>query len=705
MGTTTNVIQKYFRVTAGAHLASVVLQVDALAEIVSRELGADLTAILYRQMPGDHFVPVAYHSSVDGLEVDLLALEKHLRDPAARHSGCDGGLIEIKDLGAAGLGEDDGLRYVGRYRHQVGDTAQIMIAAYWRDAPEGDNPMNAGHLPLVSRAVAGAMSQVNRMRGLNDFSMRLADLVHIFELDLIEFRVRELVSHMLRHFRKIVPVSGLCLLAYDRRTEAWGVSEFFANHSAPPDFAGRLTEVIASHFGERAATSHDQGRSFDITDQMAHACGEAVAEELLPEPHSRYVLAIWSRPSARLSLNDRELVRLFALMAQTVLRNAQAFRELIKSHHTLERTSAKMANFEALAALTDMTSGVAHDINNIIGGILGRVQLVRAQVDDPKTQKSLSVVEQLALEGADTIRCIQEFSTSARYKQLEPTDLVELVRAVLADINQPWRRLADQKGIRVKPAIEARDATIDASAESLTTMLRKVLDNAVEHTPEGGEIRVGLQSEGGLICVSVADHGPGIDASIRDKVFFPFFSTKTGVRGAGLGLAIVHGIAVRHSAQVKIHSRPGRGTTVEIVFTRRTVQRDQSDVSRRRRSKGNLAVLVVDDDRQIREILSDMLVIDGHSATTCCDAYEALEALDQSRYDLMITDLGMPGMSGLDLAGMAHDKHPDMPIAMITGWGTQLDQKETALKGVRTVLAKPFHLVDVKRMIQALVTA
>jgi CheY-like chemotaxis protein len=235
-------------------------------------------------------------------------------------------------------------------------------------------------------------------------------------------------------------------------------------------------------------------------------------------------------------------------------------------------------------------------------------------------------------------------------------------------------------------------------------MLNKVLENAVEHSPEGGEVIVAVESEGGLVRMSVRDSGSGIDAAIREKIFFPFFSTKKGVRGAGLGLAIVHGIAVRHSAQVKVHSRPGRGTTIEIAFTRRTTQREQSDVSRRRRTRDNLAVLVVDDDRQIREILSDMLVIDGHSATACCDAYEALEALDQAKFDLMITDLGMPGMSGLDLAGMAHDKHPEMPIAMITGWGTQLDEKETALKGVQTVLAKPFHLADIKRMIRALVT-
>ncbi len=704
MGTTTNTIQEHFRVTAGTNLASVVLQVDALAEIVSRELGADLIAMFYRSAPHHRCVPIAYHTPHDGAEIDLLALEKHATDLTLGEDTSYGSVAEVPDSAVPAPGDSHALRYAGRYQHRIGDSAQVMIAAYWRKKPEHDKPMDSALLPLVSRAIGGAMSQLNRMRGIHDFSMRLADLIHVFEIDLIEFRVRELVSQMLHHFRAVVPVSGLCLLAYDRRTDAWGVSEFFANHSAPPDFAGRLTEVVAYRFGDSPPAFEPQRRSYEITDEMADACGEAVAEELLPEPHSRYVLVIWSRPSARLSLNDRELARLFALMAQTVLRNAQAFRELIKSHHTLERTSTRMANFEALAALTDMTSGVAHDINNIIGGILGRVQLLRAKVDDQNVRRGLAVVEELALEGADTIKCIQEFSTSARYKQLEPTDLAGLVQRVLADTTQPWRCLADQKRISVKPVLEPGEFTIDASPEALATLLSKVLENAVEFSSNGAEIAVALYAEGGLIRLSVSDHGPGIDPSIQEKIFFPFFSTKKGVRGAGLGLAIVHGIAVRHSAQVRVHSRPGQGTTVETVFTRRSRHRDHSDVSRRGRPRGDLAILVVDDDRQIREILSDMLVIDGHRATACCDAYEALEALDQSCYDLMITDLGMPGMSGLDLAGVAHDKHPDMPIAMITGWGTQLDEKETALKGIRIVLAKPFHLADVKRMIRALVS-
>lgn len=97
-----------------------------------------------------------------------------------------------------------------------------------------------------------------------------------------------------------------------------------------------------------------------------------------------------------------------------------------------------------------------------------------------------------------------------------------------------------------------------------------------------------------------------------------------------------------------------------------------------------------------------MLMIDGHRATACADAYAALEALEKGGFDLLITDLGMPGISGLDLAGVVHETYPQMPIALVTGWGVQLTQDELSSKGIRAVLPKPFHLKEVKALVKEL---
>jgi len=123
----------------------------------------------------------------------------------------------------------------------------------------------------------------------------------------------------------------------------------------------------------------------------------------------------------------------------------------------------------------------------------------------------------------------------------------------------------------------------------------------------------------------------------------------------------------------------------------------------RRQEQYRLRILVVDDDEQVRKVLTDMLAIHGHHTTTCPDAYIALEVVKKERFDLLIIDLGMPGISGLDLAGVIHAAFPQMPIALTTGCGKELNPDEISSKGVSAVLFKPFCLKDVKSLVEELV--
>ena len=125
----------------------------------------------------------------------------------------------------------------------------------------------------------------------------------------------------------------------------------------------------------------------------------------------------------------------------------------------------------------------------------------------------------------------------------------------------------------------------------------------------------------------------------------------------------------------------------------------------KRKHGDKISVLIVDDDEQLRKVLTDVLSIDGYHVHACADGFSALEMLKKERFDLLITDLGMPGMSGLDLAEVVDATHPQMPIALITGLRTEVNQDEASEKGVRAVLFKPFHLHEVKALIHNLVTA
>jgi signal transduction histidine kinase len=425
---------------------------------------------------------------------------------------------------------------------------------------------------------------------------------------------------------------------------------------------------------------------------------------ICPDNGHSLALVVWTNHPDGFAESDRELLRLYSLMARTTLRNAAALRDALVSRNVAQRSSTRLADNEALAALTDMTSGVAHDINNIIGGILGRLELMKMKSTDASLSKQLGRLEGLAMEGAETVRRIQEFATSARYRELEPIDLCDLVRDCVAEHGGSQSELARQRGVDIVVTIELETAIVEAAAGKLCALLEQLVRNALEHSPEGGTVVIRVEGDRKGYRLTVTDDGPGIPEDHRNKIFYPFFTTKQGQRGAGLGLSIVHGIAVRHGGSVILDTRVGHGTTIGVTLPRPVPKKDDTDITRRIRRREKQAVLVVDDDPGIREILTDMLVMEGFDAVACEDGFDALETLGARDFDLIITDLGMPGMSGMELAATVHEANPMLPIAIITGWGIQLDDQDIIERGVKRVVAKPFHLRDMKALVDELLS-
>lgn len=376
-------------------------------------------------------------------------------------------------------------------------------------------------------------------------------------------------------------------------------------------------------------------------------------------------------------------------------------KSLTRSMKVLKRSSQALAGSETLAALTDMTSGMAHDFNNIIGGIIGRVELMKLNVTDETLLNDLGKIEKQLLEGARTVKSLQEFGTSTSYKKPKRLNLVSLLTDYFGRTDQRWWPLCKEKNISITPRHLVDEAWVNGSREDLATVLDKLIENAVENSDENGAIEITLGETKRDFRLTVADHGSGIEEDKISKVFYPFFTTKQ-TRGAGLGLSIVNGIVGRHNGTSSVVSRPGAGATFEINLPRADGVGEDSDITHKRKKLTNLRILIVDDDEQIREVLSDMLAIGGHVVTVCSDGFEALEEVKQHDFNLIITDLGMAGMSGLDLAGLVHEQKPEVPVALITGWGSQLNHDEVALAGVKAVLAKPFHLEEINKLIEKL---
>ena len=219
---------------------------------------------------------------------------------------------------------------------------------------------------------------------------------------------------------------------------------------------------------------------------------------------------------------------------------------------------------EKLRALGEMASGVAHDFNNVLAVILGRVQLLQRKLDDPTFRRWLSIVEQAALDGAQTVRQIQEFTRVRRDQPTQTVDLNQAVRDAVEMTRTRWRDESQSRGIEIRLAL---DLGVVPPVDGQPSELREVADeprlNAVDALPRGGAIRIATRLRDSEVELSVSDTGVGMSDSVRRRIFEPFFSTK-GPRGTGLGLAMVYGIVSRHGGEILVDSTEGAGSTFTI---------------------------------------------------------------------------------------------------------------------------------------------
>ncbi len=709
MRTSSKLIQKYYHVKVGHKLAGIISQVDTVSLIAARLLGADFTAVFYRAENNDRLIPVSYqygqHISVRHFELleSTWGAQENVERQYKR------GITELSPTPEqepiCPFGTQNG--FATRYLFPIYEEGRLsaVFMAYWYEPPEPVAHETEVMLDLVAGVLTAALTIADQLLVVENYSSRLSDLLEVFEAPLGELSFKGLVTETMERASLLVADSRSLLLSRSANGRLT-LTEWFGGEEPSDTLTAAIidqVEPITIAGADDTDTRRYRCRSLKSAD--GEEIGDMVALPVSPHEDVQLILVLLLPPGRMFTTNDRELLAVFGVFAQTVLRNALLFKRLRKANRLLERSSARLANAETMAALTDMTSGVAHDFNNIFGGIIGRVQLLKLRQQDPKVAEELDKIEKLVVEGAETVRRIQEFSTSGRPVEFRTVDLCHIFREAMNDQATRWYKLAGQKHIRIDFTCLDGSGPIEGAESDLGTIVRKLLENAVEHSHENGRISVRLEQDDRHYIIRVIDHGEGIEPDIRKKVFYPFFTTKTE-RGAGLGLAIVHGIVSRHHGEIAMTPTDGGGATFTVTLRRSDNQTDITDITGRIKvTKNNLKVLVVDDDEQIRDVLSDMLNINGHKTVTCADGYAALEAIDKERFDMLITDLGMPGMSGLDLAGEVHEKHPKMPIAMITGWGTQLNKEEVALKGIQAILPKPFHLKDIKQLVDDLVTA
>ncbi len=698
----------YFHLKKSGWQRVVVAQIDDISRLCSKMLRADLVALFYRSDSGHDLIPVSILHEDETIQETRL-LEKYWAVRGRSPQAVVSGLVEFTDAERGDDSQQDLFAAANSFTcsycsplYDDGELRCLIVAYWWRRPSDFPVPIE-NFVPLVTGMLFRLLSLTHELRTSADYSKRLSDLIRASDKSLRECRFSELVTRIVNQVRDVIPLGGSCLISGNRTGAAAQVRE----SSGPEPFAGYcealLPRVVEICWGAASAEG-ERHRCYDLSAHFEDECGGLAAVDISPDDELKFVLVVWTADPSGFSAEDSELLFLYGLFAAGLLRSALLVRTLQRTNRILRKSSLRLANLETVAALADMTSGVAHDFNNMIGAVVGRLQLIKLKVKDENTLTELDTVEQLVLAGSETIKRIQQFVTVTRYKNLEPIDLNEVVRRALTSSGKDWAKLAADKNVRINPCYSDAEVIIDGFEPDLATLVEKLIENAVEHSPANTTVEVVLKADRKRCRLSVLDQGSGVPEDHKDKIFYPFFTTKKS-RGAGMSLATAHGVAVRHGGTIEASNRPSGGAIFTVTFEQHEKQDEISEITKKTIKLARLRILVVDDDDQIREILKDMLILEGHQARACPDGYSALAALEKDHYDFLITDLGMPGMSGLDLAGMVHESYPEIPIAMITGWGTQLDSEEVKAKGVGCVLSKPFHLKDVKNLLHDLASA
>ncbi|MHB8996794.1 MAG: PAS domain-containing hybrid sensor histidine kinase/response regulator [Armatimonadota bacterium] len=330
---------------------------------------------------------------------------------------------------------------------------------------------------------------------------------------------------------------------------------------------------------------------------------------------------------------------------------------------------------ERLRSLGQIAGGVAHDLNNMLAGIMGPTDLLLLLETDPEKERALKGVMAAATRGAETVRRIQSFSKARTDLDKQIFDLRELTEDVIFSLRPRWKDAAQQRGATIKVTNEVPPAlTVHASAGEIGNVLMNLIVNACEAMPGDGEITITGMQKGSLIQFHVSDTGAGMSEETMAQIFQPFFSTK-GADNSGLGLAVIHGIILRHGGTISVDSGLGRGTTFTIALPAQLPETEAKPrVQDQQAAAGQLKILIVDDVPEIADYLVAIAARAGHEAVAEYSGEAAIASLQQQRYDVLITDYGMEGINGPDLAERAHNLHPDIKLVLVTGWDVSIEE-------------------------------
>lgn len=546
-----------------------------------------------------------------------------------------------------------------------------------------------GLLPLVamqrSFAVhAGLINEQAETKRLAEQQRRIQEATTVL---LSSTDVHTQLDTLLKHLMDVFPVSRATVLLWDR---VGRIDQIVSRGSGGP-------ELPVEQWSDNLRRVSERGRLVRLDQEFVTRAMQGRPVILVPlvTPEDTVgCLVLVADSTLALDAQGEQLIETFAAQAALAIYQSQLIAQLRSSQ-------VRVVQAERLAAVGTLAAGVAHEFNNLLAGISGIAQLalIESNAEDQKT--ALETVTKAAQQGGSITRGLLTFARQVEPKR-ELADVRNAVEPVLALMRAEFRHANVDVVQRIEP-VPPIVCDIGMLAQCVLNLITNALDAMYPH---GGTLTVELKEQNGLIRLSIGDTGTGIPEHVRDRIFEPFVSTKTGADGrlhggTGLGLAITYGVVTDHGGTIEIQTQSQVGTTMTIVLP--TVTSDQAlSAQARTREAAPLHMIVVDDEPMIARSLHGLLTREGHVAEWFTEPVKALDAIRRSPVDVIFTDLMMPEMDGVTLLQRAKQWVPKARRVVVTGQIDPRQLERAQALGISAVIEKPFTLDAVRAVVSSL---
>jgi len=372
----------------------------------------------------------------------------------------------------------------------------------------------------------------------------------------------------------------------------------------------------------------------------------------------------------------------------------------------------RLLKSQKMEAIGTLAGGIAHDFNNILASIVGYNELTKLDMA-PHTPE-YQYMEEAIKAGMHAKDLIQQILTFSRTPEKERSpisirhiviDTLRMLRSTLPTTIEIQKNILPTGSILADP-VQIQQVIMNLATNALQAMTGEtgVLTLELEEVSEGegGNHPVSGLDPGRYVRLRVGDTGHGMETETIRRIFDPYFSTRKDSGGSGLGLSVVHGIVTQNDGKIEVFSRPGRGTTFNIYFPLIAGKWQQKKSKKSDIPKGKETVLYVDDDVRIAKMGLQLLKRLGYNATSYNSSPKALAAFRHrpDHFDLIITDMTMPEMTGLQFAQKVREVKPDIPIILCTGYNEAVDEETALAQGINAFCMKPITLDDFATLIR-----